>query len=119
MTDDPADEAPAGPPSPARRIRRDVVIGAAALIAAAFVGKALSHGSDAPASRATPPSSPSIARALPSGPVALPPLATSDAAACPEPATCLTQEAGNGLALLPVRSRLPKAELVRFRTVLL
>jgi hypothetical protein len=106
-------------PAP-RRIRRDVVIGAAALAGAALIAKGLSNGSEAPSASPSLSPSPTAGRTVqPEKPVALPPPRPHFPAACPESLRCLTQEAGNGSALEPVRSRLPKAELVRFQTVLL
>jgi len=99
--------------------RRDLLIAAAALLAILVIGKALSAGSnDGPSSSASSAvSSPTLAR--PNGPVALPPPAAGDVTACPKRVRCAVQEAGNGLALEPVRSRLPKAAVTRFRSVLL
>ena len=99
--------------------RRDLLIAAAALLAILVIGKALSAGSnDGPSSSASSAvSSPTLAR--PNGPVALPPPAAGDVTACPKRVRCAVQEAGNGLALEPVRARLPKAEVTRFHSVLL
>ena len=97
--------------------RRELLIAAAALLAILVIGKLLSGNSDGPSPSASSPATRSVARA--NGPVALPAPRTSDVAACPEGVTCLTQEAGNGLALEPVRSRLPKAQVTRFHSVLL
>jgi len=117
----PEDTEPSPPeeeqPTTRRRVRRDVVIGAAALAAAAFIGKGLSNGKDAPSPSHSP--SPTVGRTAHGGPIALPAPRANDVAACPPKVRCLTQDAGNGLALEPVRSRLPNAKLIRFHTVLL
>ena len=98
--------------------RRELLIAAAALLAILVIGKAISGSSDAPSSaRTSAAPTPTLAR--PNGPVALPPPVDGDVSACPERVRCLVQEAGNGLALEPVRARFSNAEVTRFRSVLL
>jgi len=96
--------------------RKELLIAAAVLLAILVIGKALSNGSHSPSA---PKSSAPPTLARPNGPVALPPPMTGDVTACPERVRCAIQEAGNGLALEPVRARLPKAEVTRFHSVLL
>lgn len=99
--------------------RRDLLVAAAALLAILLIGKLLSSGSGGSAGPSSSASSSAPTLARPNGPVALPPPAAGDVTACPERVRCAVQEAGNGLALEPVRSRLPKAQVTRFHSVLL
>ena len=105
-----------------RRLRIDLLVGAAVLVGVLVVGKGLSGGNrDGARPSASAASTPPLVSrsALPTSPVALPRPGVSNPAACPRDVRCLTQEAGNALALQPVRDRFPKAGVIRFHTVLL
>lgn len=82
--DEPAEELPARPEGPTRRVRRDLLVGAVGLVAALAVVRLVSHHATTPTGHAS--SAPSATAPVRSADVAAPGLparAAGDAAACP------------------------------------
>lgn len=124
-------------PGRRRRLRLDLLIGAAALIAVALVARAIAGDkNDAGSAATSTPSRPSTAVAPTTAPAsaptavlvtradgqrrllpALPARTGADPAACPPSVSCFTETAGPGTMLEAVVSRFPDAEVLAVRSV--
>jgi hypothetical protein len=128
-----------------RRLRVELLVGAAVLVAVLAAGKALSTRGDGPGTSASPTPSSSSSRDIsipgpiraPTTPVvpaprsvfitrddgvrvlvpALPRRTFADPSACPVGVSCIIEEAVNGTVLDPVRALFPALKVVRMTTV--